>query len=74
MMKTITYTSDLYQVYAGKKVIARAYFNTSIPHHRVRILQGMNRRETMIKICHDCPEFAKEYDLTPEYYPYLFSK
>jgi hypothetical protein len=70
-MKKTTYTHDAYQVYAGKMVIARAYTGDFTA---VRILQGMNRRQTMIKICQDCPEFAKEYDLSPEYYPYLFTK
>ena len=66
------YTHDTYQVYAGKKVIARAYSGES--GITVRVLQGTPRREVMIKIIQDCPEFAKEYDLTPEYDPYLCSK
>ena len=68
------YTTDknYCKIFAGKKVIARAY----IGYHgySVRILQGMDRTETIAKICKDCPVFAKEYGLTENYYPYLFAK
>jgi hypothetical protein len=59
-------------VLAGKKVIAISFLEEN--GYRVRILQGMNRIATVNKIIEDCPEFAKENNLTPEYTPKLFSE
>jgi hypothetical protein len=69
-MKNVIYTNDQYNVYAGKRIIAAAYVSEVYP---VRILQGMNRTETIKKICQDCPDYAKEYGITENYYPKLFS-
>ena len=67
------YTTDgKYSVYSGKKEIARSYIGNN--GYEVRILQGMNRTETIKKICEDCPAFAAANEITPNYYPYLFSK
>jgi hypothetical protein len=64
------YTHDKCNVYAGKRIIATAYVDEVYP---VRILQGMNRTETIKKIVGDCPDYAKEYGITEDYYPLLFS-
>lgn len=70
------YTSDgKYEVRSGKTVIAKSYMagDNSDRRYDVRILQGMPRNETIKKICEDCPDFAKENDITEDYYPRLFS-
>ena len=64
------YTHNKYSVFCGKIEIARAYVGDE--KDEVRILQGMPRTETIKKIIEDCPEYAKEYGLTPNYYPLLF--
>jgi len=64
------YTHNKYSVFCGKTEIARAYVGDE--KDTVRILQGMPRTETIKKIIEDCPEYAKEYGLTPDYYPLLF--
>jgi hypothetical protein len=61
------------EVLCGKTVIAKAYCGVEIGYS-VRILQGMNREETMKKIAEDCPEFLKANNITENYYPLLFSK
>ena len=67
------YTTDgKYEVKAGEKVIARSYVSSS--GYEVRILQGMNREETIKKICTDCPDFAAQNNITDNYYPRLFSR
>ncbi len=67
------YTSDgKYEVKAGKKAIARAYMGND--GYEVRILQGMNREETIKKICIDCPDFATANNITDSYYPKLFHR
>jgi hypothetical protein len=72
------YKSDgRYQVTAGKKVIAKSYVGCNLDPNRaysVRILQGMPRKLTIIKICGDCPEFASQNDINENYHPLLFSK
>lgn len=72
----MTYTTDgKYNVYADKLLIARSYIATSAHRNcEVKILQGMNRTETIKKICEDCPDFAKENEIDENYYPYLFSR
>jgi len=77
MAKQLKYTTDgKYSVFAGKTEIARSVLAAppSERHYDVRILQGMGRAETIAKICTDCPEFAEANNITPDYYPYLFSK
>lgn len=67
------YTTDgKYSVFAGKTEIARSYVGED--GYAVKILQGMNRTDTIKKICEDCPDFAKANDITTAYHPYLFSK
>lgn len=71
----MTYTSTQYEVFAGKKCIARLYVGGSLNgNNELRILQGMNRTETVKKIVSDCPEFTRRYGLTENYYPKLFPK
>jgi hypothetical protein len=66
------YTTDgKYQVKAGKTVIAKSFVGNI--GYEVRILQGMNRGETIKKICADCPDFATNNNITESYYPKLFS-
>jgi beta-lactam-binding protein with PASTA domain len=75
MKKEIKYHTDptgKCTVYSGKKVIARSYLGDN--GYSVRILQGMNRDETMKKIAIDCPEFLKANKIPENYYPLLFSK
>ena len=52
--------------------IARVYVNPN-GTDQVRLLQGMNRTETVKQIIIDCPEFAKKYNITENSYLYLFS-
>ena len=66
------YTHDFCNVYAKGRTIAGAYIGEN--GYEVRILQGMPRAETIKKIIQDCPDFAKEYELTENYYPKLFGK
>jgi hypothetical protein len=61
-----------FEVYCKNKVIARAYIGYS--GHSIRILQGMNREETMQKLRQDVPEFLKANDIPDNYWPLLFSK
>jgi len=63
-MKNIKYIQKGYSVFCGKREIARAYVRYSDDECGVRILQGMPRIETADKIIQDCPEFAKENNLT----------
>lgn len=73
--KEIIYTHDKYSVYADKLEIARSYVNSYNTGrvYDVKILQGMPRTQTIAKICKDCPDYAKDNDITPDYYPHLFS-
>lgn len=64
------YTHDKYKVYAGKTVIAQAFVSHD-GSDEIRILQGMQRSETIKKIIQDCPNFAKGI-IHENYYPYLF--
>jgi hypothetical protein len=66
-----THTNNC-EVFAGNKVIARAYLGSN--GYEVRILQGMPRQETVNKILTDCPAFAEANNLTSNYIPKLFSK
>ena len=71
------YTTDgKYSVFSNKTEIARSYMagDNSNRTYEVRVLQGMPRMETIKKICEDCPSFANANGITPDYYPYLFSK
>lgn len=75
--KELVYTSDgKYSVYAGDIQIARSY--VALPNSNrnfdVKILQGMDRTETIKKIIKDCPAFAKENEIDENYYPNLFSR
>ena len=75
MKKEIKYHTDptgYCEVLCGKKVIARAYCGED--GNSVRILQGMNRDETMKKIREDCPEFLELNKIPENYHPLLFSK
>ena len=72
MKKEIKYTNNKYSVFCGKREIARAY--TGENGFSVRILQGMPRKETANKIIRDCPDFAKENNLTENSHCYLFAK
>lgn len=66
------YTTDgKNTVYAGDKEIARSYITRD--GYEVRILQGMNRTETINKILRDCPEFCEANGVTKGYHPKLFS-
>ncbi len=72
-MKELKYTSDgKYYVFAGKTLIAQSYVGND--GYEVRILQGMNRSQTIAKIVDDCPEFAKDNGIDKNYYAKLFSK
>lgn len=64
------YTHNKYSVFCGKTEIARAYVGDK--KDEIKILQGMPRKETIKKIIEDCPEYAKKYGLTSDYYPMLF--
>lgn len=67
------YTVNNNQVFAGKKMIAQLYPNGTLKgNNELRILQGMNRQETINKIVNDCPNFCREYEITKDYYPRLF--
>jgi hypothetical protein len=74
MKKEIKYHTDPSghcEVYAGKTLIARAYVGED--GYEVRILQGMDRKETMKKIKEDCPEFLEANNVPDNYRPHLFS-
>ena len=72
-MKTIKYTNkNNCSVFCGKTEIARAYIG--FKDRSIRILQGMDRMETMEQIKKDCPEFLTNNDTPENYYPLLFSK
>lgn len=73
MKKEIIYKHDWYNVYAGKKVIAKTYLSLD-GKITLKILQGMPRDETIKKICADCPQFVKSIGIDENYYPYLFSR
>lgn len=60
------------EVLCRKKVIARAYIGHE--GYSVRILQGMDRMETIEKIREDCPEFLTANKIPEKYYPMLFSE
>lgn len=69
----LTYTTDgKCFVYAGKTVIAKSYVGND--GYEVRILQGMDRLETMAKIRRDCPEFIKANNIPEIYTPKLFAR
>lgn len=64
------YTTDGWnEVKAGNIVIARSYGIGDI-----RILQGMDRAETLIKINEDCPVFLTNNNFTIDRVPKLFTK
>jgi hypothetical protein len=58
-------------VYAGKQLIAISVLGQN--GYEVKILQGMDRDETIKKICEDCPEFAEANDIDENYLPKLMS-
>lgn len=58
-------------VYLGETMIAQSYIGYD--GYEVRVLQGMPRIETWNKILSDCPEFAAENDMKPNYVPRLFT-
>lgn len=76
----VPYTADKYYVYSGKTVIAKTYVTERkgwigiADFVELRILQGMDRTNTIEKICRDCPEFCQEIGLKENYYPYLFAR
>jgi len=75
MAKEIKYTTDktgVREVYAGKLKIARSVLGTN--GYEVQVLQGVPRTEVVNKIIADCPKFAEENNLHPNYYPKLFSR
>lgn len=73
MKNPCTYTTDgKYEVKLGKTVIAKSYLG--IDGYEVRILQGMNRKNTVEKIFTDCPEFAAANNMSRNVVPRLFSK
>jgi hypothetical protein len=74
MKKEIKYHADESghcEVYAGRTIIARAYVGGD-NGYEVRVLQGMDRMETMQKIREDCPEFLIANNVPDNYYPRLF--
>ena len=71
----MTYTTDktgYCEVYAGKTCIARSY--VGYDGYEVRVLQGMDRIETLDKIRIDCPDFIKLNEVPENYCPKLFTK
>jgi hypothetical protein len=63
------YKSDgKYAVWAENTVIAIAFPD------EIRILQGMDRMETIQQIAKDCPEFLSENNWTVNQVPRLFSE
>lgn len=67
------YTTDgLYEVKAGKIVIARSY--VSPDGYEIKIRQGMDRTETIDKIAADCPEFLINNNWDLNRVPKLFTK
>jgi len=73
MKKEVKYTHDNFSVFCGKRTIAKSYIGMKSAKIEVRILQGMNRTETIKKICEDCPEFAERTGIDENYYPRLFA-
>lgn len=71
-MKDKPYTYRNWSVWCGKIEIGRRYVKDEDGPDELRILQGMNRSETIAKICRDLPELCKELGITENYYPYLF--
>jgi lipopolysaccharide biosynthesis regulator YciM len=83
--KSVKYHTDptgKCEVLCGKRIIAKAYvgfnnrtaLNLGEKGYSIKILQGMNREETMKKIREDCPEFLIANDIPENYHPFLFSK
>jgi hypothetical protein len=71
MAKEIKYTSDgIYSVFAGKVEIARSYVGAD--GYEIRVLQGMDRIETIEKIAKDCPEFLTNNNWDINRVPKLF--
>ena len=73
MAKEVKYHTDPSghcEVLCGKIVISRAYIGND--GYEVRILQGMDRMETLKKIREDCPEFLTINKIPEKYYPLLF--
>lgn len=66
------YTIKNSSVYAGKTEVGRLYVDS--PFDELRILQGMDREATVLKIINDCPEFANANNIHINTYPRLFSK
>ena len=67
------YKSDRYSVSIGKNIIAQLYVGGTLKgNNELRIKQGMPREEVIKKIIEDCPQFAKQYNLTEDYHPKLF--
>lgn len=69
-MKPLYNSDGRNTVFCGNTIIAKMYvgFNSA----EMRILQGMNRSETVKQIIKDCPEFAIYNNITESYYPKLF--
>jgi hypothetical protein len=69
-MKPLYNSDGRNTVFCGKTIIAKMYVGNEQPE--MRILQGMNRSETVKQIIKDCPEFAIYNNITESYYPKLF--
>ena len=73
MKNEIKYIASKWTVYCKKVIIAQTYLNRDGTSH-VRVLQGMDRMETIKKICRDCPEFVKRTGINENYFPYVFAQ
>jgi len=76
MKNEIIYTTDSTgkcAVFANGKVIAMSFLGNN-NGYCVKILQGMNRDETVEKIIKDCPKFAEANNLTNNVHVTLFSE
>lgn len=69
-MKPLYNSDGRNTVFCGKTIIAKMYVGNEQPE--MRILQGMNRSETVKQIIKDCPNFATYNNITESYYPKLF--
>jgi len=61
-----------YAVLCEGRIIAKSVLGDD--GYEVRILQGMDRDETTDKILKECPEFARENNLSQNKHVYLFSQ
>lgn len=76
MKNEIIYTTDSTgkcAVFANGKVIAMSFLDNK-NGYCVKILQGMDRNQTVNKIINDCPKFANANNLTSNVHVTLFSE